>query len=56
MMEQHYIEFIVLETASGYQHKDLKPGDEPIAAFEVAEPVVAAYEYCNLHGRWKAEA
>ncbi len=56
MMEQHYITMIVLETNSGYQRKDLKPGEEPIASFAVTEPVVAAYEYCNLHGLWKAEA
>lgn len=27
-----------------------------IATFAVTEPVVAAYEYCNLHGLWKKEA
>ena len=55
MMEQHYIELIVLETVTGYQRVDLKPGDAPIASFAVTEPVVAAYEYCNLHGLWKEE-
>lgn len=56
MLEAHYIEWIVLETATGYQKKDLKPGEKPVADFAVTEPVVAAYEYCNLHGLWKAEA
>lgn len=56
MLDVHYIEWIVLETATGYQRKDLKPGDAPEAEFAVTEPVVAAYEYCNLHGLWKAEA
>lgn len=57
MLEAHYITFIVLETASGdYQRVDLKPGDDPIAHFAVTEPVVAAYEYCNLHGLWMAKA
>ena len=30
---------------------------EPVADFAVAEgdAPVAAYEYCNLHGLWKAE-
>ena len=46
----------VLETATGYQKKDLKPGEKPEAAFAVTEPVVAAYEYCNLHGLWMAKA
>ena len=56
MLPEHYIEWIVLETASGWQKKDLKPGMAPEAEFAVTEPVVAAYEYCNLHGLWKAEA
>ena len=52
MMDVHYIEWIVLETATGYQKHDLKPGEKPEAHFAVTEPVVAAYEYCNLHGLW----
>lgn len=56
MVDVHYIEWIILETATGYQRKDLKPGDKPEAEFAVTEPVVAAYEYCNLHGLWVAKA
>ena len=56
MLEAHYIQWIILETATGYQKKNLTPGDKPEADFAVTEPVKAAYEYCNLHGRWKAEA
>ena len=56
MLDVHYIEWILLETATGYQKHDLKPGQEPKAEFAVTEPVLAAYEYCNLHGLWKAEA
>ena len=56
MLDVHYIEWIVLETATGYQKHDLKPGQAPEASFAVTEPVIAAYEYCNLHGLWKAEA
>ena len=55
MLEAHYIELIVLETATGYQVHHLKPGEKPEASFAVTEPVIAAYEYCNLHGLWKAE-
>ncbi len=55
MMVAHWIEWIILETATGYQKKELKPGEKPEAEFGVTEPVVAAYEYCNLHGLWKAE-
>ena len=53
-LETHYIEFIVLETTGGMQMKWLKPGMKPEAVFKTTEDVVAAYEYCNLHGLWKA--
>ena len=58
MLDAHYINWILLETNQGYQKKDLIPGAKPIAAFALAEgeKAVAAYEYCNLHGLWKAEA
>ncbi len=56
MLDVHYIEWIILETATGYQKHDLKPGDAPTASFAVTEPVIAAYEYCNLHGLWVAKA
>ena len=56
MLDVHWIEWILLETAGGYQKKDLKPGDKPEAEFAVTDPVIAAYEYCNLHGLWKADA
>ena len=54
-LEEHYIEWIALETRNGYQLKELKPGDKPEASFALIEgdEVVAAYEYCNLHGFWK---
>ena len=54
--DKETIEWIVLETATGYQKHDLKPGQAPEADFAVTEPVIAAYEYCNMHGLWKAEA
>ena len=58
MEEKHYIPFIVLETSAGYQVRHLKPGAAPEATFALAEgeKAVAAYEYCNLHGLWKAQA
>lgn len=56
MLEEHYIEWIALETKMGNQRKALKPGDAPAACFAICEgdEVVAVYEYCNLHGLWKA--
>ncbi len=55
MENAHYIEWIILETTNGVYHKNLKPGIAPVANFtlEEGEEVVAAYEYCNLHGFWK---
>ena len=50
----HYIEWIVLVTEAGFQIHYLKPGKMPRAVFRTTEPVVAAYEYCNLHGLWMA--
>ena len=58
MLDAHYNTFIDLQTSQVYQKKDLKPGDKPEAVFALAdgETDVAADEYCNLHGLWKAEA
>ena len=57
MLEEHYIQWIVLETTKGFQKKNLKPGEKPEATFALTdgEKAVAAYEYCNLHGLWKAD-
>ena len=57
MQEEHYIEWILLQTDKGIQKKWLKPGDDPKARFilDEGEKVVAAYEYCNLHKLWKAQ-
>ncbi len=56
MLDAHYIQFIALETSLGAQIRWLKPGQAPEAVFALAEgeQVIAAYEYCNLHGLWKA--
>ena len=56
MAEEHYIQWIALETKAGNQRKQLKPGEAPEACFALCEgdEVIAAYEYCNLHGLWKA--
>lgn len=56
MLEEHYIEWISLETKEGSQHKELNPGQAPKAEFMLcdSDEVVAAYAYCNLHGLWKS--
>ena len=40
-----------------FMKKDLKPGQEPVAEFVLAdgESATGAYEYCNLHGLWKKD-
>ncbi len=53
MDENHYIEWIVLETNDGYQIKYLKPLSEPKVIFNTNNEVINVYAYCNLHGLWK---
>lgn len=57
MTDEHYIAYILLETNFGFQSRALTPTDAPEAVFALAdgEKAVAAYEYCTLHGFWKAE-
>ena len=57
MLDNHFIQWIYLQTKQGGQRKSLKPGDKPQVVFALApnDEAVAAYEYCNLHGLWKAE-
>ncbi|MDR2770554.1 MAG: desulfoferrodoxin Dfx [Clostridiales Family XIII bacterium] len=57
MEEKHYINWIVVRQGARVQRVALKPGATPEAAFVLdgADPVTA-YEYCNLHGLWKAES
>ena len=57
MTEAHYIQWIYLRTKNGGQYKMLTPTDAPEAEFELApgDEAVAVYEYCNLHGLWKAD-
>jgi len=56
MTDEHYIQFICVETENGDQRICLKPGDSPNAEFGfVNDKPIAVYEYCNLHGLWKTE-
>ncbi len=56
MLPEHYIAFVALRTKSGCQVKKLHPGEEPKVCFAILpeDEVVAVYEFCNLHGLWKA--
>ena len=57
MAEEHYIQWVAIETNLGNQRKCLTPGDKPEACFALCdgEKLKAVYEYCNLHGLYKAE-
>lgn len=54
MTQEHYIQWIALETEGRLRFAYLKPGEEPKATFCDADHGTA-YAYCNLHGLWKAE-
>ncbi len=56
MVAEHYIQWVVVRTEQGVQGKELKPEEAPEAEFALlpGDKVVAVYEYCNLHGLWKA--
>lgn len=58
MVEEHYIQWIVIETTRGSQRVNLNPAQKPKAEFYLAdgEEFVAAYEYCNIHGLWKKDS
>lgn len=58
MQEEHYIQWIAIETQQGNQIKYLTAEDEPAAEFMLSDDdkFIAAYSYCNLHGLWKTEA
>lgn len=56
MLDNHYIEWVSIQTKLGNQRKALKPGMEPKVCFSICESdeVEAVYAYCNLHSLWKA--
>ncbi len=56
MTEEHYIEWVSLQTKFGNQRKALQPNMPPKVTFALLEgdEVEAVYAYCNLHSLWKA--
>ena len=56
MVDVHFIQWIAVESKQGVQIKYLQPDQAPEAVFALTEgdELVAVYEYCNLHGLWKA--
>lgn len=56
-LPEHYITAIFVKAKDITMRADLKAGDKPEAKFALQgyHGVVEVYEYCNLHGLWKAE-
>jgi superoxide reductase len=56
MTPEHSIQWVYLETEQGGQRKCLSVDGEPHVEFSLTadDKVLAAYEYCNIHGLWKA--
>ena len=56
MMEEHHIVFIEVVAKDGmYLRKRLDPTGKPEAVFNIkADDIDTVYEYCNVHGLWKA--
>ena len=57
MLDEHWIQWVYLETDKGGHRKVLNPGEKPHVVFALTEDEkpVAVYEYCNLHGLWVAK-
>lgn len=54
MLPEHYIEWIAVVSENRVERVNLLPGEKPEAVFE-DNGQFEVYEYCNLHGLWKAE-
>lgn len=54
MENNHYIEWIELETNLDSYRKTLRPGEAPTAEFilENGEYAMNVYAQCNVHGLW----
>ena len=57
MQEEHYIEWVSIQTKFGNQRKALAPNSKPEVCFLICDgdEIEAVFAYCNLHGLWKVE-
>ena len=55
MTEEHYIEWVCIETEHGIQYAHLNPDDKPKAKFSICDgdEVRAVYAFCNQHDLWR---
>ena len=52
MDDDHYIDWIEVLVDDKVYRQNLKPGDKPVAVFNVSGNDVKARAYCNLHDLW----
>lgn len=52
--DDHFIRWIALHTRRGCQMQAIVPGQKPEAQFKIFEDdeIIAAYDYCSVHGLW----
>lgn len=53
MEEDHYIQWIELQTGNRVYKEYLQPGKPAEATFLIGTETVTAREHCNKHGLWK---
>jgi len=55
MTAEHHIAWILVAKGDLTERMTLDPTGSPTAEFCVGEGPVTVYEYCNIHGLWKAD-
>ena len=56
MLDEHYIQWIYVVTEEGVLARCLKPGEAPHAEIALGgQKPISVFEFCNLHGLWKAD-
>lgn len=57
MTEEHYIQWIAVYQDKHMQRTELTPDGKPETVFTIdGNKPFTVYEYCNLHGLWKADS
>jgi superoxide reductase len=56
MTQEHYIDWVCLETEDGFQIKKLTPDMSPNVYFSLTkgDKVKSVYAFCNQHSLWKS--
>ena len=56
MTDEHYIDWVCMETEEGFQLKKLTPYMSPKVSFSLSkgDKVKSVYAFCNQHSLWKA--